>query len=72
MELKAWYQSKIVWLSIIQFLIAFLGLLGEFLQKADYSPIAITMLFSAVLMVVMRIWFTDTTIKNPFMKEDQG
>ena len=59
---KKWYESKIVWLSIVQFLIGALGVLGEFFQKADYSPYAITMLVSAIMVFVLRVWFTETVI----------
>lgn len=60
--MKAWYESKLVWLGALQFLIGALGLLAEFLQKGDYSPFAVTMLVTGVLTVVMRVWFTNTEI----------
>ena len=66
--MKMWYQSKLVWLGVIQFLIGALGLAGEFLQKGDYSPFAVTVLFAGVLTVVLRIWFTDAqTIVKRFL-----
>ena len=61
--MKAWYQSKLVWLGVIQFLIGCLGLIGEFLKNGDYSPFAVTVLLTGVLTVVMRVWFTDTSIQ---------
>jgi hypothetical protein len=60
--MKPWYQSKILWASVITFLIGVMGLVGEFLQKADYSPFAITLLLSGVLTFVFRVWFTDQPI----------
>jgi hypothetical protein len=61
--MKTWYQSKLVWLGVIQFLIGCLGLVGEFLNKGDSSPFAVTVLLTGVLTIVMRIWFTDTSIQ---------
>ena len=61
--MKAWYSSKMVWLGVVQFLIGALGLLAEFLRAGDYSPFAVTMLASGILVVVMRVWFTDGAIR---------
>lgn len=63
MNSKSWYLSKIVWLGIIQTLIGGLGVLGEFLQKGDYSPFALTILATGILTVVLRVWFTTESIK---------
>ena len=60
---KKWYESKMVYLGIVQFLIGALGLLAEFLKAGDYSPFAVTMLASGILVVVMRVWFTDGAIR---------
>ena len=60
--MKAWYESKILWASVITFLIGALGLVGEFLQKADFSPYAFTLLASGVLTFIFRVWFTDKAV----------
>lgn len=60
--MKKWYQSKFVWLGIVQTLIGALGVLAEFLQKSDFSPFAVTILFSGILTVIVRVWFTQTQI----------
>jgi hypothetical protein len=60
--MKAWYQSKIVWLGILQTLVGALGVVAEFLRAGDYSPVALTLLASGILMVIMRIWFTSESI----------
>ena len=60
--MKQWYESKTVWLGIIQFLIGSLTLLGEFLQKQDFSPVAVTLLGTGILSVVLRVWFTNTPV----------
>lgn len=63
MDSKVWYQSKLVWLGVIQTLIGGLGVLGEFLQKADYSPFAMTAVATGILTVVLRVWFTNSVIE---------
>ncbi len=59
---KKWYESKLLWLSVVQFLIGSLGLIAEFLNKADFSPASVVILFSGILTFVMRVWFTDSAI----------
>lgn len=60
--MKPWYQSKILWLGVVQFLLGALGSLYEFLQRADYSPAAVVVLMSGILTVVLRVWFTDSKL----------
>lgn len=62
METKNWFQSKIVWVGVINTVIAMLTLGGEFLQKAEFSPVAVSVFITGILTVVLRIWFTDTPI----------
>jgi hypothetical protein len=59
---KSWYTSKLFWLGVINFMIGSLALVGEFLSKSDFSPLAVTTLATGVLVVVLRVWFTDTKI----------
>lgn len=63
MDSKIWYQSKLVWLGVIQTLIGGLGVIGEFLQKGDYSPFALTIVATGILTVALRVWFTNTPIQ---------
>lgn len=63
MDEKPWYKSKLVWLGIVQFGLGSLGVLWEFLERGDFSAPAVVVLFSGILTVVLRVWFTDTTIK---------
>ena len=60
---KTVFQSKIVWLGIIETLIGSGQLLAEYLNAGDFSEIAITHLVIGMLTIVSRIWFTNTTIK---------
>lgn len=60
--MKKWYESKLVWLGVIQSLIGMLAVLGEYLSKGDFSPVAVVTLVSGFLTVILRVWFTNTVI----------
>ena len=64
MDTKSWFQSKMVWLGIVQTAIAILSLVAEFLTHNDFSSAAVVMLFSGALTIVLRIWFTNTGINK--------
>jgi len=64
MDQKPWWKSKIVWLGVINTLIAGLELGGVFLETGDFSPVAISQLVIGILMVIARIWFTNTELKG--------
>lgn len=61
--MKHWYQSKLVWLGVIQSLIGILGLVATFLDAGDFTPASIVVLVSGALTIILRIWFTDTPIE---------
>ena len=63
MESKKWYQSKLIWLGIIQTLIGILGLVADFLNASNFTSADFVVLVSGALTVVLRYWFTDTPIK---------
>lgn len=60
--MKAWYQSKLVWLGIVQTLIGSLGLLADYLANGAYTPEQVVLLFSGILTVILRVWFTNTQV----------
>lgn len=60
--MKSWFTSKTVWLGILQTLIGALALVADFITKGAFEPQDFVLLFSGVLMVVIRIWFTNTTL----------
>lgn len=64
MDQKPWYESKLVWLGIVQTLIGVATLLSDWLGAGDYSPASITNLVAGILTVVLRVWFTDTVIAS--------
>jgi membrane-bound ClpP family serine protease len=61
--MKAWYQSKIVWTSVLLSLVGILELFVEWYQKGDFSVPGIVTFVIGVLLVILRIWFTDTAIE---------
>ncbi len=60
--MKKWYQSKLVWLSVILTLSGAVPLVVDLLNKATVTPADIVLLFGGLLGVILRIWFTDTEI----------
>ena len=61
---KKWYQSKIVGAMALQSVISILLLLQEWYAKGDFSVPGIIGIVIAALVVVLRIWFTDTAIAH--------
>jgi hypothetical protein len=59
---KLWYQSKLVWIGIIQTAIAVLLSASDLLQKGAITPADITIFLAGILTIIMRIWFTSTTL----------
>ena len=59
--MKAWYESKTLWLNVITALIAVLTLLQD---NPVIPPVAqpYILLVVGVLNVVLRVWFTDQPI----------
>lgn len=63
--MKPWYQSKIVWLGVIQTLLGALDVVKDALSKgSDLTPLDFSLIASGVLTVIMRVWFTDTAIEK--------
>ncbi|MHA2246909.1 MAG: hypothetical protein ACXADY_18335 [Candidatus Hodarchaeales archaeon] len=61
--MKAWYQSKIVWLNVITTLV----LSAEALMGLELIPPAVAVYVLGgvtVLNVILRVWFTDTSIRH--------
>lgn len=63
--MKAWYDSKIVWVGVITTLLGVLGLFQEWYAKGDFSVPGIIGFVIGVLLIVLRVWFTDTPIDTP-------
>ena len=66
--MKAWYESKIVWAMVVQSLISVLLLVQEWYTKGDFSVPGCIGLAVGILVIVLRVWFTDEPIDNPKMR----
>jgi len=64
MDSKPWYQSKIVWLSVITALISGLEIFSEWYSKGDFSIPGIISLIISILLIVVRVFFTSTVISR--------
>lgn len=62
--MKQWYESKIVWAMAFQSVISILTIFQEWYAKGDFSVPGITGLVIGVLVIVARIWFTETAISK--------
>ena len=61
MEPKLWYQSKTMWIGLLEVVIGVLGLVAPFLGGKVYTPEAFVLLGIGVLTVILRK-FTDQPI----------
>jgi hypothetical protein len=59
---KLWYQSKLVWLGILQTVIAILLSASDLLAKGTITPSDITIFLAGILTIIIRIWFTSTVV----------
>lgn len=66
--MKAWYQSKVVWVGVISTLLGVLQLFAEWYDKGDFSVSGVVALVIGVLVIILRVWFTDTPIDTPKMR----
>ena len=57
-----WYQSKLVWLNIVNTLIGAGVLLSEYLSRGDYSPSAVVLLVTGILGVILRVYFSGNAV----------
>ena len=60
--MKAWYESKIVWAMAVQSLISVLLLVQEWYSKGDFSVPGCIGLAVGILVIVLRVWFTDQPV----------
>jgi len=60
--MKPWYQSKLVWLGVLECAIGILGLVAAYLQNGSFTPADFVLLVSGALTVVLRVFFTDTAV----------
>jgi len=59
---KVWF-SKIVLVGVLQFVYGAVMLVAEFLEAASFNPVAIASLVCGLLLIVFRIWFSDSSLE---------
>ena len=58
---KPWYESKTIWIGIIEIAVAVGLAVADFLQVGDFTAPAFVLLATGLLMIVLR-FLTDTQI----------
>ena len=61
--MKKWYASKIVWVGVLQFVYGAAMLVADFLEAAEFNPVAVASLVCGLLLIVFRIWFTEYSLE---------
>ena len=64
METKEFWKSKIFWAGVITTLISILELFAEWYKAGNFDVPAIITLIVGILIIIFRIWFTNTIIKG--------
>ena len=59
MDMKPWYQSKTLWVGVLSALTGIATLAIEFINKSDFSPVAIVAFVYGVVMIILRIFTTQ-------------
>ena len=63
MNTKNWHQSKTIWLGVLTTITSLTAILIPFIETGDFSPVAVITLIQGLAIVVIRKWFTNTTIE---------
>lgn len=61
--MKKWYQSKILWVGVMQLVYGSAMMIAEFIEAASFAPTSIAAFVCGLLLIVFRIWFTDYSIE---------
>ncbi len=69
--MKAWFESKTVWVNIIAMLVMVLDLASrQPFIPAQYVPVLVFVI--GVLNVVLRVWFTEQPIDAALIKSSKA
>jgi hypothetical protein len=63
--MKSWYTSKVFWGMVALFVLMTLQIVQEWYARGDFSIPGIIGLAIAIIVAVIRIWFTDQAIDTP-------
>ena len=69
--MQKWYDNKVVWMNGFLTLSGILTLVSDYIQKSGGVVTAAGVLMTVVggLGVVLRVWFTDSPVTQPFLKK---
>jgi len=62
METKKWWESKIVWLGIIETLIGVLQIVQQQIEVGSLNGAGVVNILIGALTIIMRVWFTNKVI----------
>lgn len=62
---KAWYTSKLFWLGILTTVLGVVPILTELASQTSVTPAAVGTAVTGIVMVIVRIWFTDSPTTKP-------
>lgn len=63
--MKAWYTSKVFWLGVITTLLGIIPILTELAAQTAITPAAAGTAATGILIVVVRVWFTNEPVTHP-------
>jgi len=63
---KLWYQSKVFWLGVITTLLGIIPIVTELASQTAVTPAALGTAATGILIVIVRVWFTDQPTTKPF------
>ena len=61
--MKRWFTSKILWIGVMQFVYGSAMMIAEFIEAVNFSPTSIASFVMGILLVVFRVWFTDSSLE---------
>lgn len=62
---KAWYTSKLFWLGVLTTVLGVVPIVTELASQTSVTPAAVGTAVTGVVMVIVRIWFTDAPLTKP-------
>lgn len=71
-DAKPWYQSKVFWLGVITTLLGVVPIITELASQTALTPAAVGTAMTGVLVVIMRVWFTDAPTTKPLGIGEKG
>lgn len=61
-DAKNWWESKLVWLGVLETVAGVATFLADWLRNEDFSPASVALLVAGVATVIIRVWFTEKPI----------